>query len=326
MSLSYIIDQVCETSGYDPVNDREFLVVNINRAAKEVYEKTDLPGCLREITVLASAESVIALPHYIGELRAMRSKYTYMKVPLREMAPKYNYKSWLEIWNNWRVLKKSPLKNSIVNASLPIILSLVEVSASDITIRVTGSTLSANRVTEEIIIAAGEDEVQLANNFTDIISITKAEIFDKDITFTGFDANSAELELSVLYNDQLNALYTLVDVSKLPNGGDNGTNFRYVEVLYKEQFQYLSEDGQEFQCPGYDDAIVCKFLEHFFSSQENGSPQAVGYYKKCNQIISEVTDHTNGASEKEIQFVPNAFLGLYPRFARGRRYSNGYYS
>jgi hypothetical protein len=320
MSLKYIIDEVCEKCGYDSTDDRELLLRVINRACKEVYEKTDLPGCLREITVLASADNIIALPYYVGELRNARSHYTMQRLQLVEMAARYAFNPWPQLWNNWRVLKKSPLQNCIENSSLPIVISMADVDTVDVTITVIGQTITANRFSEVVTIHAGETSVSLTSEFIDIFSITKNVANNRDITFTGADETGAELILAVIPNDRVNSLYTLVDVSKLPLGGDMGTSFNYIDVLYKEPLPYLSVDGDEFICSGFDDAISAKVCEYFFSEKADGSQKAIDYYNKCNQIIIQRIEHTNGATEKEMVFAPNGLMGLYPRYA----YKGGY--
>ncbi len=320
MSLGYMIDRVCEYLGYDPVNDRDFVVSMVNRAGREIYEKTDIPGCLREMTVQALSDNHIALPQDIGELRGAKSHYSLQRLDLREMAARYAFNNWPQITNNWAVIKKSPLKQSIENATVPIVVSLGEVCTEDITVTVVGSTQLAKKVTEILLIEAGEDETQLSNAFVDIISINKDIITNANITFTGRnEANTADIELSVLENDKFCVLYTLVDVSKLPFGGDQGTQFRYIDVLFKCQYYDLVENGEEFICPGMDDVIVAKVCEYKYSQEEGGGEKALGFYQKANQLLSQKIENTNGATDKMLVFAPSPYLGLFPR-GRGRRY------
>lgn len=320
MALLQIIDTFCEKTGWDPVNQRDAVVKIINRAAKEVYEFTDLPGCLKEIVVQALPNNVIALPYYVGELRAMRNYYGYGKLIAREMAQKYSYQPWNEIWQNWRVLKKSPIQRSVESALQPLVFSIESADSIDCVINIAGSTLEAHRVTEQIIIAAGDTEVSPTNLFTDITSISKEAVNNKDITVTGRDEdNTADITLAEIPNDRLDSIYTIVDVSKLPSGGDAGTSYRYVETLYKEPLAYLSNDGDCFPCDGFDDAIAYKALEHEASEKENGGEVALGWYQKCVQIINQRTVHTNGSTQKMLIMGPNQYFGLYPKYAYGGR-------
>jgi hypothetical protein len=312
MSLSYIIDEVCEKCGYDAVDDRELLLRVINRACKEVYESTDLPGSLRECIVSVLYNSTAVLPYFIGELRNIRAHYTLERLTIREMASKYAYNPWPELWNKWRVLKKSPLQNCIESAIVPIVISMADVDVIEVNITVTGKTVNANRVSEVVTLGIGETSVSLTNLFVEIESITKDVANNQDITFTSVDTAGAPLILAVIPNDRKSSLYTLVDVSRLPYGGDLGTTYRYVDVLYKEPLPYLSVDGDEFICDGFNDAIVCKVCEYFFASQADGSAKAFEYHEKCEEIKLRRIDHTNMETEKEITFAPNGFLGMYP--------------
>jgi hypothetical protein len=321
MSLSYIIDEFCQKCGYVADDNRELILKIINRAAKEVYEKTDLPGCLMEVTVLATADSLIALPSYVGELRNARAHYTWERLELNEMAARYSFQPWPEIWNKWRVVRKSSIQNCIENASLPIVLTMDEVDDVEVNVTVTGKTESANRVSETATFRAGIDtQVALTTAFTDIYKITKDVVNNYNIYVFGADEDAAELELAVIPNDRLESLYTLVDVSQLPYGGDQGTTYRYVDVLYKQPLPQLSDDGDEFICPGFDDVIVAKACEYFFATQADGSTKSLEWFAKSAQLLNQRIAHTNGATEKKLVFAPDGMLGLYPK----RAYAGGY--
>lgn len=315
MSFKYILDSVSEKLGYDPTDDRDLLTRIINRATREVYESQDLPGSLREITLVVPPDSIIALPRYVGELRAMRERATKAKIELKEMDPRYSYNSWPEIWRNWRILKKSPIQHSIENAAFPIILSMGKVENVAVNITITGATLTSARVTEPLTFLPGTTTVQANNLYIDIHSITKESPNTQNITLTGLTAQGVSMVLAVIPNDQLDSIYTLADVSMLPMSGDaSGGSARYIEVLYKEPLYYLSNDGDTFICEGFDDAIVYKALEHEYAEKADGGDKAIGFYKKCEQVIFNRVNHSNGASQKEIMFAPNQYFNLFPRF------------
>jgi hypothetical protein len=321
MSLSYIIDEFSEKCGYVVTDNRELVLKIINRAAKEVYEKTDLPGSLMEVTVMVLPDGVVALPYYVGELRNIRAHYTFERLELQELAARYSFQPWAEIWNKWRVVRKSPIQTCIENAALPIVLTMDEVDDVAVSVTITGKTTSANRVSETITFRAGIDtEVALTTPFTDIYKITKDVVNNQNITVTGADEDSNELVLAVIPNDRLESLYTIVDVSALPYGGDMGTEYRYIDVLYKQPLPQLSDDGDEFICSGFDDVIVAKACEYFFSNQADGSAKAVEWFAKAKQLLNQRISHTNGATEKKLVFAPDGMLGLYPR----RAYAGGY--
>jgi len=313
MSLAYIIAEVCEKCGQDATDDRELLLRVINRACKEVYEITDLPDSLREMVVLATENSLISLPYYIGEVRNIRSYFTLERLSFKDMQPKYSFNAWPEIYNTWRVVKKSPLASCIENASAPIIVSMEEIDVADVVITVVGQTSRANRVAEIVTIPAGETSAQLNNTFVDIFSITKTAVNNNNITFTGVDAGGNNLILSVIPNDRLKALYTIIDVSQIPIVKDNNTGLRYVEILYKEPLPTMAEDGDEFICHGFDDAIVSKVCEYFFSEKSDGATKAYGYLLKCNDLITKTLEHRGVTIEKVLQFAPNPLIGLHKR-------------
>lgn len=322
MPLSYIINSICEKYGYDAIENRALVVEIINRATKEVYEWDDLPGSLREMCVKVAPNNVIALPYYIGELRAMRGRTFKDKIEFKEMAPKYSYNSWPDVWKNWRVMRKSPLQNSIVNAAAAISLSIAQPESSAVEVTLTGQTVSSNRWSETLTIEPGETSVQTSTPYIDMFSITKGAVNTQNITVTGKDLFNADLILAVIPNDRLESLYTIVDVAQYPSGGEDGLDTRYIEVLYKEPLMQLTNDGDCFPCEGFDDAIVYKALEHIYSELADGGEKAVGFYKKCEQFIFNRVIHSNGATQKEIIFAPQAYFTLFPKcvpYYRGYR-------
>ncbi len=312
MPLKYIINTLAREIGAHPTNQRAMLLGRINAAAKELYESTDLPGSLREGTFEITSDAVIALPYYVGPLRAMRHSNIKYRVELNDMSPKYNYQAWTKDWNNWRVLPTSPIQRSIVNASLPIFVSIASVDTLNVNITFVGSTVSAQRVRETVTMLAGETEQTLTTAFTNIISISKDITNNQDITVTGADADGNEITLAVIPNDRLESSYTIVDVSKYP-----GLNATCMDVLFKFPLFEMLDDGDTFPCEGFDDAIVYKCLHIWYANQANGGEKSMGYYNKVNQIIFERTTHTNGTTQKEITFAPNQYFDLIPRRGGG---------
>lgn len=305
MSLGYIIDALTEKYGFDEDDQRAMLVRKINRAAREIYESQDLPGCLKEIVFNVGSNSVIALPSYVGELRAVRGRDMKEKVELKDMVPQYKYESWGEINRVWRLLGKSPIKKSIITAAgLTVTIPVVE--ATSIIVTVIGETVTSKRRSESITITAGNLTATGAVAFLDVHSIVKNRVTTYDVTVK----DSSNNELSVIPNNELSSSYILVDVSAIPSAGSS-TNTRQVDVLYKQNLLPLANDDDEFPCPGFDDAIVYKTLEHVYSMQADGGDKAMGFYQKCVQVIHQRIVHSNGPLQKEMIFKPNPMLGLF---------------
>ena len=115
MPLKYLINTLARELGGQNVNQRAVLLARINQAAKELYESQDLPGSLREATFEVTSDGIMALPYYVGPVRAVRHNTEKYKVELADMAPRYCYQAWKEDWNKWRVMNSSPIQRSIVN-------------------------------------------------------------------------------------------------------------------------------------------------------------------------------------------------------------------
>lgn len=313
MPLLNILNTFAAKQGYDPVDDRVLLLSIINRAAQEIYEKQDLPGSLMEAVFMVPADNIIALPYWVGEVRAMKEYYSKNKIELKDMTPTYSYNSWGEIWRVWRLLRKSPIQNTITNAAVLLTLTLGAVEADNVVITVTGQTTTAKRVSEVLTIPAGQTVVNSTKNFIDIVSITKANTCSYDVTITGQDINANAVTFAVIPNDRLDSAYTLIDVSMLPSGGENGTNTRYITVLFKQPLFTMFNDGDEFPAPGFDTAIVYKALEHDYSEKPDSGAIAMGWYDKCAQYINQKIIDIQGATQKQMTFHPNPYFGLWRR-------------
>ena len=75
MALNYILEQVGYKMGLDPSQStqRSVLLRFVNTAAKELYHMSDMAGCYEEQYFKVNANQTIALPDYVGQIRALRS-------------------------------------------------------------------------------------------------------------------------------------------------------------------------------------------------------------------------------------------------------------
>src|SRR5437763_16721918 len=114
MSLKYIIDEISSQIGLNSLElnptQRTWLLRKINKASEEVYESDDLPGCLREAYILVTPNSELALPEFIGRLRAVREANWKSPLSLIDLAPRYHAQAWKTEWNHFVYKGTSAIK------------------------------------------------------------------------------------------------------------------------------------------------------------------------------------------------------------------------
>ncbi len=291
--------------GVGVVEDAEYLSSWINRAAKEVYESTDLPGSLREQVFKVWPNKQISLPQYVGELRAIREFYYYDKIELNDMRPRYNYNPWPQIWRRWRLKNPKPIMTDIENVS-PLTIT-IPIAEPLVIVSIVGQTDNSNRIQENITMDAVSKTT--TNSFIDIISITKNIPSTNNISIVDID----NIEISNIANNILAVTYLIADVSELPFVGESPYGEKFVEVLYKERLGLLINDSDEFPCVGFDDVIVYKALELWTSQQQGNELRAAAYFQKAAQVMAARIEHVEGPIQKEMTFGPSGYIGMFPR-------------
>lgn len=304
MSLLYIRTQVERKSGIgDDAGQRSMLLDVINEAAKELYEKTDLPGCLREIFLRASTNKELALPSFVGELRAVRSTVWNDPWTIKDMRPRYCSRDWPNKWKGWRVKGYSPIHTEHTNAA-PVSIA-IPTADNTVTVTIVGETINSSRVVETLTMDAISKTGTV--NFTSIKSIIKNKINSENITITDGDGT----ELATIFSDQLEARYIIVDVSQYPNWVDCPDNI--MEVLYKERIPRMENDYDTFPCDGFDDVIVIKTMQLLTEGQEGKEERAILIGAKADELMRRKTEDKEGTYDRKITFAPQMKFGIFRR-------------
>jgi hypothetical protein len=305
MSLAYIIQQVERKTGMNDSSaaQRAMLLDVINEAAREIYEKRDLPGCLRECYVRASTNKELALPSFIGELRAVRSTLWNDTWKIQDMRPRYHARDWPNQWKMWRVKGNSPIHTELTNTAPGTIT--IPTADSSLTVTIMGETLQSSRVVNTVTMDATEKS--WASSFTNIKLITKNKVNTENITI--LDADDAEM--SVIYADQKEARYTIIDVSTYPDWQNCPENV--MEVLYKERLPRMENDYDIFPVDGFDDAIVIKSLQLLTEGQEGKEDRALLMQAKADEIVKRKTEDKTGTFNNKMSFKEQKKFGIFRR-------------
>lgn len=300
--LSNILIDLALKMGADPIEDRVMLLRYINTAAKELYSSDDFPGCLREIILKVFPDKQIALPYYVGKLRSMREFYSYDKLELLSMRPRYNYNPWPQVWKNWRLKGPSAIYRDITNAGI-VTATIPGVDTLEFNVTFNGSTVESNAIADNLLFLVDDVTHNSTKSFTSFNSITKDAKTTYDISILDMDG----IEIAVIPNDRLESRYVIVDISALPLSGESPTGEKFVEVLYKASATNFINDSDVFPCEGFDDAIVYKALEFWTSEQPGMEKRALLQFQKTNQVVGDEIRDTDGPLQKEIMFASNPY-------------------
>lgn len=308
MSLLQILTEVARKTGVDLTNagQRGILVDEVNKAAREVYRHKDIPVSLKEVYIRATPNKELALPPFVGELRAIRSgckDYCTQKWELHTMYPRYNKVEWVNQWKNWRKKGTSPVGIEwLTTAPGTITYPVVD---NELTITIVGETANSNKATDNIVMSATSRP--WTKTFLNINRIAKNKITEYDVILSDADGN----ECAIIYADQLESRYQLVDVSEYPTSYgcctcDDGTNI--MELLYKPILPYMSLDTDFFPVDGFDDAIIVKTLQLLTEDEEGKEQRAILMDAKAERLINEASDDKNGHISRKISFKRNPFF------------------
>lgn len=312
MSVATILSLTGNKMGLNPSDSgqRDVLLRFLNEAAFELYMQSDMAGSLMEQTIKVNGDQTIALPHYIGELRAVRETVSMIPWSINQMRPRYNQSNWSDFWRNWRLKGKSPLVSSITNESVITILS--PVVDTSVVISITGKTAIASNITETVTVSALS--VSTTNQFVDVIAVSKNKVTDFDITLTDID----DKVLTVIPNNELQTWYQIVDVSTMPWLPTSSSSLdHFVEVLFKKALPYLSNDGDEFPAPGFDHIVANKMMQIW--AQEQGQAEvALAYDQLTTRSLARKHEEANRATQDKVGFIVNTHDTLNPRI-RPRR-------
>jgi hypothetical protein len=313
MSLQYVLGQVGVKMGLNPSdpNDRSVLLRFANEAAIELYAISDMAGCLMEQVFKVNGDQTIALPSYVGQIRAIREYDTFIPWHINQMRPRYNQSNWPDMWRNFRLKGLQPLITTIRNES---VLTAIVPNVEDppITVSISGATNTATNISEDLVMSS--TRVATVNNFISVNSIKKNDVNTVDVQILDVDGNV----LSVIPNDMKQAQYQIIDVSMGPwLNQTEGKLDHYLEILYKKSLPWFKNDDDEFPALGYDNVWVNKILQ-LWAEEQGKTDMAVAYGTKAQMLLANIHEDANRATEDVISLCENPHDMLNPR-ERARR-------
>lgn len=309
MSLKDIKTLVKAYSGITSpdVNQDLLLIADINRAAQQIWFSRDLPVSLKEVTVKATSDLRISLPSFVKSIRAIRSCLWDDLWTLHDLRPRYNSLDWPNKWNKGRVIGEFPTANDLSGA--PGTINIASVTETGLTVTIIGSTSTSNRVTDTISIpiSAVIQSISWTKTFTEIQFIRKNQVTENDVILKSSD----DTEISIIYADQKEARYIVIDVSCYPTIQTCPDGTFSFEVLYKPACPLLIEDEDSFPLVDYDEDIAMKTIQLQLEGQEGKETLALLKDKRIDRNIKEKTFDKTGTIQHKMCFKKNRVMDMF---------------
>lgn len=301
MGFLNILTTVAAECGYDKTDagERAYLTEKINEAARDIYQARDLPVALKECYVRVTPNNECSLPPFIGELRAIRpgsKDYCSTKWVLHTMYPRYNRSQWETDWKNWR--DKGTAATAIEFNNTAALEITIAVADSELIVTVVGENDDSNNVVDSVTMDAVSKD--LTASFVRVNRIYKNKRTNHNVIIKDADGN----EIAIIYADQTEARYKIVDISEYPNAccGTNscGDGTYIMEVLYKPILPILKEDHDFFPVDGYDDVVVLKTKQLLMELEEGKEQRVLLLENKVEKKQRQIFGHKQGTSKQKL--------------------------
>lgn len=298
----------------DTAAKRTWLLREINKAAKVLWESNDLVFALREqYFTFPTDDSQVTLPWYVGQLRGVRRPHTDGRDPVmvNDMRPRYHYNSWGQGLNTFRVKQVSPIA-TLITSPTQLVISVDSAESVPVTVTVVGSTDTSAATSSVATLAAGETSVTMSKVFNDIKSIRKDMLTECDVVIS----DERETVLSVIPNMLYEPRYLLVNVTEAGCFAIVSGDCFTVEILYKPTFVPFFNDYDTFGTPNYDEEIA--MLTH--AANISGDKRNELLSEVRQRLVNKMDEHSRGLNTP-MNMAPDPFVRNYENlFEIGSRY------
>lgn len=307
MALRHILAKLSATSGLNlnVASQREYIISEVNEAAKELYNTKDLVNCDREqIFNLGTDQQQIVLPHYVRNVIAAREYDYRMPVAQVGMNMRYRMSDWsgYDIFT-WREKQREyPLSRDFTNEGPFRVRFSKPVNASVVVI-ITGATVDSSRNTERLTFNVGEQQKSTVSSWLmgGIESISKSKPTAYDLKVYDLDDN----EISFIPNYETSAGFLLLNIQ---DRFQLNVPLRLCEILFTVKFVPFINDEDKYP-PGdvYDNALYYKTLERIYARRQDAeSLQLAGANAmKCDEICAKIADQVNEGKIYMADFQPD---------------------
>lgn len=287
--------------------DLNVRIYDINKAAKEIHNSSDLEEALTEDIFNFNNESAqqITTPAYVDKVRGARYADGRDVITIDDIRNRYNF-HWFSENEVWYLKPRdkghTPLSRGIENQSALIIgVPLAEVVGFTVTI--TGETDNSYRFVETLTFAVGDLSHTSLGNYKKVESITKSIVTTYDVLIEDVEGN----EMGRILNSEYESACKIYQIMDEERTATLPQNFSGVELHYKKRFQPFKNFTDCFLGTSkYDDAIVWKYMEH----RSKNLDEAAGYNAKCNAILSQGYQNDTTGKVQKMNLRPSPYFNL----------------
>ena len=323
MSVEYILDRFGKKIGMSPsdTSQRALLLDYLNEAAQELYEQSDMPGCLEEAEFYVQGNKTVAMPADVYAIRGIREKAgTNAEWETEALTARYRENSWETNHNKFRVKGYSPLK-----ISLPTSITEAANSTNKLIVKTFGITTTSDNFDVVVktpyseaflvsvtglsavtsAISSATNTLAPANNIaiTDIISFSRT----LEPTATSglvqlLDYADNTIVYAEILSNSMESRYLIIDVSEFPfSSTADQDDSHTLQVLYKKTLPRLQNDTDEFPAIGYDNILVSKCMELFLEEQGKVE-EAILHDRKATRSLSRRQADLERSQEQRVVF------------------------
>ena len=340
MSVEYILDRFGKKIGMSPTDtsQRALLLDYLNEAAQELYEQSDMPGCLEEAEFYVQGDKTVAMPADVYVIRGIREKSgSNAEWETEALTARYRENSWETNHNKFRVKGYSPLKVSLpaaitgatgsANTNKISVRTYGPTTASDVAYVVAdinGLFIEESKVSisgADLATASGYSAVDFSGNEpikdiksfsrTRTLSVTTGSYTNPVTGITGEVAGHGIVQLvdhadnSIVYAEILpgyeESRYLIIDVSEFPfSSTADQDDSHTLQVLYKKTLPVFRNDRDEFPAVGYDNILVSKCMELFLEEQGKVEEAILHDRKATRSLARRQADLERGQEQKVV--------------------------
>lgn len=302
-----VLNRFAEDSGWHKVQQRATILDILKAAASEMHKEIECNRIYREVTLVVPRDKVVSIPAVVGEIRGTRAHSSEVTFDVKTMSnPRYVNSTLSYKWRNWRDLGEGALQQFPASFDT---LTFEASTVEDAIIKICGQTNNANRVEETLTLdASPKDSVNIYT--TNIYSISSESDRTCDITVKDSFGNV----LAVLYNNQRQTRYKLIDVSQLFWGQDTSDDGTLVDVLYKLPLPELTNDTDQFPSgDDYDTAWYHRAMAVHYEAQQGRETDSAKHRAISLSLMKSIKESSEGGDNKRFQFGRNKFFNLFGR-------------
>jgi hypothetical protein len=301
-----VLTRLSADTGMDLVNKRDALLRLANNGAKELHKRLETTAIFREVTLAVYPNKVVSLPAYVGDLRGMRIHSCDVTFDLHSLGnPRFVNNTQSYKINNWRDVGTSPVHTYLASAG-PLTLTVEAPESTPITVTILGETDQSAEYSEDITISATTQTT--TGNFAVVKSISCTEQRTYDIKV--YDINA--IEVAVLYNNQRQTRYKVVDVSQVFYAVDTTAGENFVDIMYKLPIVEFTRDADTFYGgDDFDEAWynMCMFI--WLKPMENRASDAKVYLEDALMTVKAAKQSAENGIVKRLCYGKNKFYDLY---------------